>query len=78
MIEVNKSIDGPQAGPQLFACDDLSRMLQQHGENLEGLLLKPSYFGPVASQLSDQDRPQRFQTGSPASHYQSPLLYSFH
>jgi hypothetical protein len=50
MVEVDKSVRRPQMSSQLFPSDDRARPLQQHDQNLEGLLLK-SYLGSIAAQF---------------------------
>src|SRR5580693_1043034 len=40
MVEINKSVRGPDFLLQFFAGDDLPRTLQEHLENLEWLLLE--------------------------------------
>ena len=40
MVEVNEGVLGPEVLLKLLAGNDLSRLFQEHGENLEGLLLQ--------------------------------------
>jgi hypothetical protein len=40
MVEVHKSVSGPQSLPDIFPRNQFAWMLQQHGENLEGLVRK--------------------------------------
>lgn len=40
MIEIHKSVGRPQAGPEIFAGDDLAGALKEHRQNPEGLLLE--------------------------------------
>src|SRR5581483_6386413 len=48
VVEVNKSIGRPQPLADFFAGDQISRALQQHEQNLEGLLLQAqAHSGPA-------------------------------
>jgi hypothetical protein len=40
MVEVYKRVDGPKAGLQLLASDDLAGAFQEESQNLEGLVLE--------------------------------------
>ena len=68
VIEIDKSVGGPQTGPQLVPRDHLAGPFQQQGQNLERLFLQFD-SGAVAPKFSrPQDRLRRLQTGSSASH----------
>lgn len=51
MVEVHKRLDGPQPGTHLVTRDDLAGPLQQHSQDLKGLILEFD-FDPVAAQFS--------------------------
>ena len=40
MVEIDKGVGGPKGGAELLACDELTRILQQDRQDLEGLILK--------------------------------------
>ena len=50
-IEVHKGLGRPEPPLQFFTGNDLTRMLQQHGENLERLLVQLD-FQPVLAQFA--------------------------
>ena len=51
VIEINERIGGPQPRAHLFARNNLARAFQQHGKNLEGLVLD-LYSAAIAAQFS--------------------------
>ena len=40
VVEIDKGVGGPESGAELLACDELTRILQQDRQDLEGLILK--------------------------------------
>jgi hypothetical protein len=40
VFEIDECVPGPESAPQLFPRDDLTGPFEEHGENLEGLLLQ--------------------------------------
>jgi hypothetical protein len=40
MIEIHESIGRPQASPKVFPGDDFTGTLEEHGQDLKGLLLE--------------------------------------
>jgi len=40
VVEIDKGVGWPQAGAEVFACDDLAGALKEHGQNPEGLVLE--------------------------------------
>jgi hypothetical protein len=52
VVEVNKRIIvAPKFLMELFASDQLARVLEEHGQNLKGLFLQPD-FAAVLEQLT--------------------------
>jgi hypothetical protein len=50
-VKVDKCIGGPQSASKFLAGDDFSGMLQEHGENLKGLILDVNQ-SPAAVKLT--------------------------
>jgi hypothetical protein len=48
MVKVNESVRGPKSGPKLLAGDDLTRILEQDGQDLEGLVLELDLLAVLA------------------------------
>jgi hypothetical protein len=51
MIEIHKSVCGPESLPKLFAGYDLARLFDQHGQDLERLFLK-AYLKTTLTQFA--------------------------
>jgi hypothetical protein len=51
MIEVHKRVGGPKPAVQFLPRDDFTGMLEEHGQNLEWLFLKPD-FDAIAAKLT--------------------------
>jgi hypothetical protein len=48
MFEIDESVAGPKPAAQLLPRDDLTRALEQDGQNLKGLLLQPNSRAALA------------------------------
>jgi hypothetical protein len=51
VVEVHKGVGRPKTAVQFLSRNDFTRTLQEHGQDLERLLLKP-YFDAIAAKLS--------------------------
>jgi hypothetical protein len=40
VVEIHEGVCGPQLLPKFLTCDDLAGVLEQHRQDLDGLLLK--------------------------------------
>jgi hypothetical protein len=51
VVEIHEGVCRPKPVAQFFARDYLSRFLQKHGQDLEGLFLQTD-FGPIAPEFA--------------------------
>jgi hypothetical protein len=51
VVKIHKGVCGPEPVAQFLARDDLSRFLQEHCQELEGLFLQTD-FGPIAPEFA--------------------------
>jgi hypothetical protein len=65
MAEIHEGICGPQPLLKVFAPDDLAGVLEQHRQDLEGLLLKPDLQAALAQFASTKVNLEHSKTEPP-------------
>jgi hypothetical protein len=65
MAEIHEGICGPQPLLKVFAPDDLAGVLEQHRQDLEGLLLKPDLQAALAQFASAKVNLEHSKTEPP-------------
>src|SRR4029078_2930563 len=66
MAKIHEGVCGPQPLLKVFAPDDLAGVLEQHRQDLEGLLLKPDLQAALAQFASTKVHLQHSKTEPPA------------
>ena len=73
MVEIDERVRGPELLLKFLAADDLAGVLEQHRQDLEGLLLKPDSQAALAQFASTKIHLEHPKTEPPAS-----LMVCFH
>ena len=73
MVEIHEGICGPQPLLKVFAPNDLAGVLEQHRQDLEGLLLKPDLQAALAQFASTKINLEHPKTEPPGN-----LMVWFH
>jgi hypothetical protein len=82
VAEIHEGVRGPQPLLKVFPPDDLAGVLEQHCQDLEGLLLKPDLQAALTQFASTQVHLEHSKTEPPASlmvwfHVTCPALLDF-
>ena len=66
MVEIHERVRGPELLLQFLAADDLAGVLEQHRQDLEGLLLKPDSQAALAQLAGTKIQLEHPKTEPPA------------
>jgi hypothetical protein len=66
VAEIHEGVRGPQPLLKVFASDDLAGVLEQHRQDLEGLLLQPDLQAALAQFASTKVHFEHSETEPPA------------
>lgn len=67
VVEIHERVRGPECLLKFLSTDDLARALKQHGQHLEGLLLKPDSQAALAQFASPKIQLEHPKTEPPAN-----------